>query len=158
MAEQQPAGAAAHHVAVHPFVRGLEPADVDRLQHLAATAEFASGEYLFEAGGEADMFYLVRTGVVALELPETSDGTTTIQTLQEGSALGWSWLHAPQKWQFSAKARTPVRALVFESASLLEWFASDPAAGYRVVLRLAELMADRLHATRHTLIQLSRGH
>lgn len=147
---------AAHHVAVHPFVRGLDAGDIDKLQELASVEEFASGDYLFEAGGVADVFYLVRTGVVALELPDAGS-PTTLQTVQEGAALGWSWLHEPRKWQFSARARTPVRALAFEATALREWFVGDSAAGFRVLLRLSELMAERLHATRHQLVQLSRS-
>lgn len=157
MTERSAESTAAHHVAAHPFVRGLEESVVARLQELATIAEFASGDAIFEAGGEADTFYLVRTGVVALELPDAAS-PTTLQTLQEGAALGWSWLHEPRRWQYTAKARTPVRALAFDAAALRAWFVEDPAAGFRVVLRLSELMAERLHATRHQLVQWSRAH
>ena len=156
MTEHTAQPAAAHHVAVHPFVRGLAETDIATLQGMASVAEFSSGEYLFEAGDAAETFYLVRTGVVALELPDAGTATT-LQTLQEGSALGWSWLHEPRKWQYSARARTPVRALAFEAPALRKWFVADTAAGFRVMLRLAELMAERLHATRAQLIQLSRS-
>ncbi len=154
MSEHPAVSTAAHHVAVHPFVRGLTPDDIATLQDLATIEEFASGEYVFEAGGEADVFYLVRTGVVALELPDTRTGTT-LMTVHEGAALGWSWLHEPRRWQFSARARTPVRALAFDAGELRSWFMEDTAAGFRVMLRLSELMAERLHATRHQLIQLT---
>ncbi len=154
MSDQPSESAAAHYVAAHPFVRGLEPQDIARLQELASIEEFSSGDFLFEAGGAADIFYLVRTGVVALELSDTQS-PTTLMTVQEGSALGWSWLHEPRRWQFAARARTPVRTLAFDAASLRAWFAEDTAAGFRVMLRLSELMAERLHATRHQLIQLS---
>lgn len=156
MTEHTAETAAAHHVAVHPFVRGLAESDIVTLQELASVSEFSSGEYLFEAGEAAENFYLLRTGVVALELPDAG-ALTTLQTLQEGSALGWSWLHEPRKWQYSARARTPVRALAFDAAALRQWFVVDTAAGFRVMLRLAELMAERLHATRAQLIQLSRS-
>ena len=155
MTDHPGGSAAAHHVAVHPFVRGLEPSDIEILQEMASIEEFASGEYLFEAGSAADVFYLVRTGVVALELPDTRS-PITLMTLQEGAALGWSWLHEPRRWQFSARARTPVRALAFDAAALRAWFVADTGAGFRVMLRLSELMAERLHATRHQLIELTR--
>jgi CRP-like cAMP-binding protein len=148
---------AAHHVAVHPFVRSLEAADVTVLQEIATAVEFPSGGVIFEAGGEADTFYLVRTGVVALQLPDPAGVPRTIQTLKEGSALGWSWLHEPRRWQFTAVARTPVRALALETSRLRAWFAEDPGAGYRVLLRVTELMAERLHATRRQVMQLSGG-
>ena len=152
---QVEASVVAQQVAVHPFVRGLEPDDVAALQRAARAVEFKSGEVIFPLGGEADSFYLIRTGVVALQLPDRSGVAQTIQSLAEGSAIGWSWLFEPRRWQFTAVATTPVRAIVFDGAALREGFTVNPATGYRVLLRLAEVIAERLQATRRQLLSLT---
>ncbi len=63
----------------------------------------------------------------------------------------------PRVWQFTAVARTPVRAVVFDAAELRALFEAEPATGYRILVRVAELMAERLHATRRQVLQLAGG-
>ncbi len=157
MVERDAAPVTEQHVAAHPFVRGLADDDVEALQRLASAVEFESGDVIFSVGEEAAAFYLIRTGMVALELPDRSGMSRTIQTLTEGSALGWSWLFEPRRWQFAAVARTPVRAIAFDAAELRALFEEEPATGFRVLSRVAELMAERLHATRRQVLQLSGG-
>ncbi len=157
MVERDPAPVTEQHVAAHPFVRGLEVDDVAALQRLATAVEFESGDVIFSVGEPAEAFYLIRTGLVALELPDRSGMSRTIQTLTEGSALGWSWMFEPRRWQFTAVARTPVRSIAFDTGELRALFEAEPATGFRILGRVAELMAERLHATRRQVVELSGG-
>jgi len=146
-----------HQVATHPFMAGLEPDDVAWLQAHAITEEYAGRATIFEAGGDADSFYLVRTGLVALRIAEERIPGRIVQTIHEGSALGWSWLFPPYEWQFTAEATTEVRLLRFPAAELRQAFLDDPGFGYRLVARLAATMAERLHHARSRLQDLSHG-
>jgi len=141
-------------LAGHPFVRGLEPEDVELFAELGALAEFAPRDLIFSAGRPADTFYLIRSGVVALQVNAGGTLPRTIQHITEGAALGWSWLFEPYEWQFDAQALTPVRAISFDAAALRDQFLANPGCGYRVMARIAELMAKRLHATRRQLLNL----
>ena len=146
-----------HHVATHPFMTSLEPGDVEWLQQHAIAEEYSTRTTIFEAGHEADSFYLLRTGLVTLRLGEDRIPGRIVQTISEGSALGWSWLFPPYEWQFTAEAATAVRLLRFPAVELREAFDVNPAFGYRVVARLAETMAERLHHARTRLQDLSHG-
>lgn len=146
-----------HHVATHPFVSSLEAGDVEWLQEHAISEEYPMRTTIFEAGDEADAFYLIRTGLVTLRLDEDRIPGRVVQTISEGSALGWSWLFPPYEWQFTAEASTVVRVLRFPAAGLRNAFDKNPAFGYRVVARLAETMAERLHHARTRLEDLSHG-
>jgi hypothetical protein len=61
----------------------------------------------------ADRFYIIHKGRVALETFVPRSGPTTVQTVNAGAALGWSWLYPPYQWQFSARAVEPVGQIVF---------------------------------------------
>lgn len=139
----------------HPFIQGLEHDDVEVFVQLGRLAEFAARDIIFRAGEPADTFYLVRSGVVALQVDAGGTFPRTIQNITEGSALGWSWLFEPYEWQFDAVAQTPIRAIAFDAVALREKFARDPACGYHVMARVAEVMARRLHATRRQVLNLS---
>lgn len=146
-----------HHVTVHPFVSGMGPADIEWLQDHVHDARFTATEVIFRAGEPAGVFYLVRTGLVSLRLGEDRIPARVVQTLREGSALGWSWLYSPYEWQFTAEAASEVHLLGFSAVDLRAAFEENPGFGYRFVSRLAETMAERLHAARRQLVDLSQG-
>ena len=138
----------------HPFTRGLAASEIESLAELADLRDFDAGEVIFDAGAAADTFYLVRSGLVALEVETGRVVPQRIQQIAEGTALGWSWLLPPYVWQFAAVARTPVRTISFDAAELRAHFEANPTCGYHVLAKVAEVMADRLHATRRQLLNL----
>ncbi|MBT8207875.1 MAG: Crp/Fnr family transcriptional regulator [Acidimicrobiia bacterium] len=131
----------------HPFTRGLRPDHVARLQKAAQMVQYSSGDKVFETGDPADRFYLIRSGVIELAVA-SNNPPRAVQTLSEGTVLGWSWAFDRQKWQFDAKAITPIRAIEVDGAALLKECELDHEFGYLLMRRLAEVMADRLHAVR----------
>ena len=141
-------------LAAHPFTRGLDEADLEGLAELAQLVSFDAGTVIFEAAAPAETFYLIRSGLVALQVDGGRVVPQTIQQIAEGSALGWSWLFPPYRWQFAAVARTPVQALAFDAAALRSHFDDAPSCGYHVLAKVAEVMAERLHATRHQVVDL----
>lgn len=142
-------------LAGHPFARGLEQGDIDLFVDTGELVEFAPHDIIFRTGDDADRFYLVRSGVVTLQVDAGGSFPRTIQHLHEGSALGWSWLFPPYNWQFDAVAQTPVRGIGFDAVVLRAQFRDHPAVGFRVMERVALLMAERLQATRHQLLNLA---
>ncbi len=145
----------AHHLRVHPFLRHIDEEGLAGLATCAELVQFKSGAGIFRVGDAADHFYLIRTGMVALELPKDAYHEMTIQLLKEGDALGWSWLFPPYEWTFDAHARTPVQAIVFDAACLRELFGRNHELGYVVTRRMAKVIADRLAAARHQIGELS---
>jgi len=143
-------------LSTHPFVKGLPAQDVGSLAELVRAEEFEPLDVLFRSGSEADTFYLIRTGVVSLKVDTGRAATRRVQTISEGSALGWSWLFPPFIWQFDAIAQTPVRCFAFDAAALRAKFDEDPRCGYHVMGRVAEIMAERLQATRRQMHSLAR--
>jgi CRP-like cAMP-binding protein len=141
-------------LAAHPFTKGLTEDEIESLAELARLEEFDAGGTIFEAASDAETFYLIRSGLVALEVETSGVVNRTIQQIAEGTALGWSWLFPPYQWQFSAVARSPVRTIAFDSAALRAHFEANPTCGYHVLAKVAEVMADRLHATRRQVVNL----
>jgi CRP-like cAMP-binding protein len=141
-------------VRFHPFSKGLGAGDAAALASFGHLVGFETRDVIFEAGSPADHFYLIRTGVVALEVTSATGRVQRIQSISEGSVLGWSWLFAPYEWQFRAVAETPVRAIALDGAALRDYCEENPALGLRLVRRIAEVMADRLHASRRRISTL----
>jgi CRP/FNR family transcriptional regulator, cyclic AMP receptor protein len=115
---------------------------------------FGGGDYLFHEGQPADRFFLIRRGVVALEVQAPGSGTQVIETLCQGEVVGWSWLFEPYRWQFDARASEPLRVVAFDAACLLGKCDADHALGYQLMQRFASAMLERLQATRLQLLDV----
>jgi CRP-like cAMP-binding protein len=82
-------------LAEHPFFSGWEPRYLQLAVGCGSNVRFNAGEFVFQEGEEANIFYLIREGRVALEVGFPGRGSVTIQTLDGGEMLGWSWLIPP---------------------------------------------------------------
>jgi CRP/FNR family transcriptional regulator, cyclic AMP receptor protein len=137
-----------------PFFAGLRTADLELIAGCASNVRFREGELLFRDGDNADVFYVLRHGRVALETFVPARGPFTIETLEAGEVVGWSWLFPPYRWHFDAHARSLVRATRFDGACLRAKCESDPRLGYELMFRFAQVMIDRLQSTRLRLLDV----
>ena len=137
-----------------PIFQGMSPDAIDLLAGCATNIRFADDEMLFREGDDADVFYVIRHGRVALEPFVPTRGAVTIETVDPGEVVGWSWLFAPYRWHFDAKALGLVRATRFDAACLREKCERDPAFGYDLILRFTQVLIERLQWTRLRLLDL----
>ncbi len=135
-------------LAEHPLLRHLDPEYVASLSECASDVSFAVGESILRQGEPAEQCYLIRQGMVSLEMPSPTEGATTIQTLGPGEVLGWSWLFPPYRWHFDARAIEPAKALALDGKCLREKFDQDPRLGYELMKRISALMHARMQAAR----------
>jgi len=142
-------------LAVHPFVVGMEEAQLRRMAECVTTlTHFDTDQVIFHAGGVARALYLIRGGDVALEVAAPGMGTRIVATLHGGDALGWSWLFPPYRWAFDARALAPTEAIVLDGEALRRCATEDRELGFHVVWRVAREMADRLQATRLQMLDV----
>jgi CRP/FNR family cyclic AMP-dependent transcriptional regulator len=137
-----------------PVFAGLDPEQLTLLAGCASNVRFGEGEVLFREGDAADTFWVVRHGSVALETFVPARGAITIETLEAGEVVGWSWLFAPYRWHFDARALSLVRATAFDGACLREKCANDPRLGYELMSRFAQVVIERLQWTRLRLLDV----
>jgi CRP/FNR family transcriptional regulator, cyclic AMP receptor protein len=141
-------------LAEHAFFKGMSPEYVQTLVGCASNARFTAGETIVREGDHADKFFLVRSGRVAIELFVNGRGPVTVQTLDEGDVVGWSWLVAPYVWRFDARALELTRVIALDGACLRGKCDDDPKLGYELLKRFAYVMTERLQATRLQLLDM----
>lgn len=141
-------------LAQHPFFRDLAPRYLQLVVSCAANVRFKAGELLFREGADANQFYLIRHGTVALQVFVPQRGPLTIATVAAGEVLGWSWLFPPYRWHFDAQALELVRAIAFDGQCLRGKCEEDHDLGYALMQRFAQVMLQRLQATRLQLLDL----
>ena len=122
----------------------------------AANVRFNAGELIFRQGYDAEHFYLIRAGKVALEIHVPGRGGVTIQTLGAGEVLGWSWLVPPYNWRFDGRAAEVTRAIVFDGKCLRGKCEEDHELGYELQKRVIAILGEHLDATRFRLLDVYR--
>src|SRR5208282_2942915 len=141
-------------IAEHPFFAGLDHRFMTLLVGCASNVRFEAGTYIFRGGGEANEFYLIRAGKVALEMHAPQHKPIIVSTLGEGEILGWSWLLPPYHWKFHARAVGDTRAIALDGKCLRTKCEENHDLGYELVKRFAYIVDQRLEATRLQLLDV----
>jgi CRP-like cAMP-binding protein len=141
-------------LAEHSFFRGLPRPYLELVAGCGKNVRFEAGTFIAREGEDADTFYLIRHGAVALELHLPNQGTRTLQTLGPGDILGWSWLVPPYRWRFDARAVEPTRAIALDGKCLRDKCEADHDLGYALLKRFAYVLGQRLEATRLQLLDV----
>lgn len=140
----------------HLFFKGLESEHISFLVDCSSNVEFEAGQYLCRQEESADFFYAIHSGLVALELNSHDQSPIAVQSIQADDVLGWSWLVPPYHWRFNARAIDTTQALALDARCLRSHCDENHELGYQLLVRLVQVMTERLESTRRQLIQNTR--
>ncbi len=136
------------------FTRGLAPRHIEKLAEMAFEATFSEGDVLYNEGDLGDILYLIEEGLVTVETYVPSRGRVTIFTVGPGQLLGWSAFFPHKRKTASSRALKATRAIAISTPQLREVCQANCDLGYAIVWRIAEVIADRLKATRLQLMDI----
>ncbi|AVZ76745.1 hypothetical protein SLUN_35690 [Streptomyces lunaelactis] len=130
-----------------------------RLLGMAREVSIPEGTRIFEEGGRAERFWIIRSGTVTLDIRVPGQWhPVTIESLGFGELVGWSWLFPPYVWQLGAEAMTPVRAQEFDAQTVRMMMDADPAFGSAIGQWVGRVLAHRLQTARIRLLDLYAPH
>ncbi len=138
----------------HPFFRDFPPQHMPLLTGCASNRVYRQGAYITRSGEEAKEFYLIRSGLVAVELDSGAESPIILQTLDDGDILGWSWLLPPYFWHFDAQVMKETRVYVLDGTCIRQKCEKNHSLGYEFLKRFAHIMESRLEATRLQLLDV----
>jgi CRP-like cAMP-binding protein len=143
----------------HPVFTGLQPDYFELIAGCGRNVAFDAGVYLGREGEQADEFFIVRRGKVAVEVNVPDRGPLVIDTAGPNDVVGFSWLFPPYRWRFDARAIEPAGVVALDGACLRGKCQEDPRLGYELVMRFADVLLSRLDAARLRLVDLyGSGH
>ena len=135
------------YLSTHAFFAGLNEDYLKLLAGFATETKVARGNVLFQQGKPADKFYLVRKGLVSVQVPALVGPPLEMQVLGENQMLGWSWLIPPYRWNFLARAVEDSELIEFDGAAILARCEADPKFGYELFKRFTALMSERIDSS-----------
>ena len=141
-------------LAEHPFFKDLSEPYLRLVTGCASNVRFEPEKFIFREGEEANQFYLIRQGRVALQIFAPDRGQITVETLEEGDVLGWSWLIPPYNWHFDARVLELTRAIALDGKCLRRKCEEDHNLGYELLKRFAHIIEQRLSSTRLQVLDM----
>ncbi|HWD07708.1 MAG TPA: cyclic nucleotide-binding domain-containing protein [Actinomycetota bacterium] len=141
-------------LAAHPIFAGVAPADLSLIAGCGRNAAFREGEYLFREGTQADQFFVVREGRVAIEIFVPDRGGLVVDTVEPGDIVGVSWIFPPYRWEFDGRCVAAVRAVSLDGACLRGKCDADPRLGYELMKRFARVLHRRIESAQLRLLDL----
>lgn len=137
-----------------PFFKDLSAKYIELIAGCGTNVHFKAGKTIFQEGKKADKFYVIRRGKVAIDIFAAPRGAITIQTIQDGEILGWSWLIPPYIWRFDARAIEETSTIALDGKCLRGKCEKDHELGYELLKRFAEVITRRLELTRIQLLDI----
>lgn len=132
---------------------GLDRDDLATLAGCGRNELVPAGTILAREGSSADRMYVVRRGRLRIQLPAPG-GPLVIETAGPGAVVGWSWIFPPYRWTAEVEAGEQAHVVAIDGRCLRDKSEIDPAFGYRIMRRLAIVMARQLEATNVRLLDL----
>ena len=137
-----------------PAFAGMSAEYLELIAGCAQNQTFEADRQLMIEGSPADTFYVIRSGRVALETYVPNKGPLTLETIEDGELLGWSWLVPPFRTHLVARALATTHTIVFDAACLRGKAEHDPVLGYELMSRFLPVIVERLQATRMRLLDV----
>src|SRR3990167_7947239 len=141
-------------LAKHTFFKKIGDKHLETLARCGKNVHFKKNARILTEGDEANYFYLIRKGIVALDIDGAERGFIRIQTVEEGEVLGWSWLIPPHRWKFSAIAIEDTSAIALDGRCLRSKCENDHGLGFELLKRFSTVLAGRLESTRMQLLDV----
>ncbi len=128
-----------------PFFDGMRTDHIRKLTDSAMRTEFSPGQNIFLTGEAANRFYIIESGKAEIAVSGLNDELISVQVLNPGEVLGWSWLYPPHKWNLSASAVGKCGAISFYGTHVLHECKNDVELSNDLYQRIAQVMLDRMH-------------
>ena len=130
------------------FFGNLPDDDLKLIAGCGSNRVVLEDEVIAREGEEANLFYLIRKGKLAIETHMPNKGNSPIQTLGTGDVAGWSWLFPPYRWNFDVRALEETHLLCLDGSCLRSKCEANHSLGYRLITLFAQLITKRNRALR----------
>lgn len=134
---------------------GLTEEQLKAVAGISEEVTCQQGEVLFWEGDPAESLYILLEGEINIyvQLSSSPERITMSVINQPYQVLGWSGLVAPHAYTASGLCETDSRLVAIDGEALMGVLKGDPAMGFVVMGRIAEVMSGRLRNTRFALLK-----
>ncbi len=138
----------------HPFFEDMDAEIQKIIAGCARNERYEADAIIHHEGDKADRFYLVRGGVVSIELHVPGHEPVVMDSVHEGEVFGWSWIIPPYRNTYDARAVKLTRLVSLDAKCLRKKMKKNHELGYELLKRFIPVMAHRLSASRLQILDV----
>lgn len=134
---------------------GLPEPLLKQIAEIGIQTSAKKGEFVFHEGEKADKLHFLLDGSVALRVKLTSrpESVTVSFVSTPFQSFGWSGIVPPFHYTSSAECDEDSNLLIIPAQPFMKLMEDNPQAGFQVMKRIAEIIADRLRNSRQALLK-----
>ncbi|MCL4274359.1 MAG: cyclic nucleotide-binding domain-containing protein [Anaerolineales bacterium] len=134
---------------------GLPEPLLKQIAEIGVQTSAKKGEFVFHEGEKADKLHFLLDGSVALRVKLTSrpESVTVSFVSTPFQSFGWSGIVPPFHYTSSAECDEDSNLLIIPAQPFMKLMEENPQAGFQVMKRIAEIIADRLRNSRQALLK-----
>jgi CRP-like cAMP-binding protein len=142
-------------LAQSPLFAGLPESYLEPFAALAEEITCTAGNALFREGEEASRLYILLTGKINVQVQPTSltHPLTIVSLSTFGQLVGWSGFMLPNYYTASAVCLEDCRLLAFNGAAFNRILEDDPALGFPIMRRIADVISQRLRLIQSNVLK-----
>lgn len=136
------------------LLEDLTPQEADTLGRLMPMLRARAGQTLIEEGEVGDWMLLLLSGTVDVVKRAEGGAISRLAVVKDGASIGeMSMLDAAPRYA-SCRAIEDVRAGILTRAAIAHLIAEHPAIGAKLLVKLTQLLAQRLRNTSNRLVKV----
>ncbi|HNK63784.1 MAG TPA: cyclic nucleotide-binding domain-containing protein [Anaerolineales bacterium] len=134
---------------------GLPESLLKEIAAMSTEVMARQGEIVFREGEKADKLHFLLNGSIALRVKLTSrpEKVTVSFVSTPYQSFGWSGVVPPYHYTSSAECDEDSTLLIIPSEPFLNLMEANAEAGFKVMRRITEIIADRLRNSRQALLK-----
>jgi CRP-like cAMP-binding protein len=136
----------------YTFFSGTNDDQLKKLAMIGGECEFKAGEIFFKEGDNAEMMYILMTGVVDLFFTVGKENKPRkdylVEEISSGDPFGISALIEPFVFTSNARASTDCKVIRLDGPALRSLCSEDKELRYALTKQTARIYAERLRSAR----------
>lgn len=129
-----------------------------QVAELCEEVKIPTGSVIFRQNDQASDVYVIVEGEVSLVVCDAISACRQIGVARAGELVGWSTVLERRLLTDMACTNTPVTALKFDGAELLNFCESHSKFGFELMRMTAFTIAERLSGVRNQLMEVHGSH
>jgi CRP-like cAMP-binding protein len=109
-------------------------------------------DHIYERGNGAKHLYVVKKGLVSLRRIDPGDEVgIAFETREPGGLFGAASFMKPQEYTLTAVCLEDTEVMAVDADKLFELCEKDPAVGYQLMLKIAQIYFERYKSAKRSL-------
>ena len=135
----------------------LSDEQLEEIAKITQKKSYKIHEHIYERGNLAKHLFVVKKGLVSLRRIDPGDEVgIAFETREPGGLFGAASLMKPQEYTLTAICLEDTEVMVTDADKLFELCEKDPAIGYELMLKIAQIYFERYKVAKRSLHDMVR--